>query len=145
MLYQVLVVVVAIVGKRYNSDASSWVEVACDLEIAWIHEFDQVFHDDVDAVFVEIALVAEAEEVELEALALDHALTWNEANHNASEVGLSCNGTQGCELWAVESDDVLVVGVQILEGFEHLGVILVAVGSALVSKQCDAAGGVFVA
>ena len=31
-----------------------------------IHQGDEVFHDDVDAVFMEVAVVAEAEEIEFQ-------------------------------------------------------------------------------
>ena len=44
-----------------------------DLDVSWIHKLDEVLHDDVHAVLMEGPMIAEAEEVELEALALDHA------------------------------------------------------------------------
>ena len=55
-----------VVGVGVDADAATRGEDACDLDVLGIHETDEVFHDDVDAVFVEVAMIAEGEEVELE-------------------------------------------------------------------------------
>ena len=81
---------VAEVCEWYDRYSASWHEISGDFDIAGLHEFDEVFHDDVDAVFMEIAVVSEAEEVEFEAFALDHFLVGNVADDDVSEVRLSC-------------------------------------------------------
>ena len=55
-----------IVGIGVNADATTRCEDACDLNVLRVHETDEVFHDDVHAVLVEIAMIAEGEQVELE-------------------------------------------------------------------------------
>ena len=56
-----------------DRDSSSRSEQAGHLDVLRIHQTDQVLYDDVHAILMEIAMVAEAEQIELEALALDHA------------------------------------------------------------------------
>ena len=85
---------VAVVGEGFDGDAATRVEQSDDLQIFGIHQLDQVFHDDVNAVLVEIAVVAEAEEVELQALALHHACARDVVDDNMSEIGLAGLGTQ---------------------------------------------------
>ena len=60
----------AIVGKGVDADAATRGEDARHLDIFGVHEADEVLHDDVDAVFVEIAMIAEAEEIKFQTLAL---------------------------------------------------------------------------
>lgn len=62
----------AVVGVGIDGDAATWGEEAGDLDVFGIHQFDEVLHDDVYAVLVEVSVVSEAEKIELEALALDH-------------------------------------------------------------------------
>ena len=49
----------AIVGEGVDADAATRGEDARHLDIFRVHEADEVLHDDVDAVFVEVAVVAE--------------------------------------------------------------------------------------
>ena len=53
----------AIVCVWPYADAATRSEYACNLYILGLHKFYEVFHDDVDAVFVEIAMVPETEKV----------------------------------------------------------------------------------
>ncbi len=72
---QMLMVSIAIVGKGMDGYASARSEYALDLNVARIHEGYKILHDDVDAILMKVAVVAEAEEIEFQALALDHFLT----------------------------------------------------------------------
>ena len=65
LFHQILMVGVTIVGEGLDGDAATGVEQADDLQIFRIHQLDKVLHDDVDAVLMEVAVVTEAEEVEL--------------------------------------------------------------------------------
>lgn len=80
---------VAVVGEGVDGDSSSWGEYAFDFEVPWVHKAYEVFHDDVYAVFVKVAVVAEAEEVKFEAFALDHVFAWYVVYDDGGEVGLS--------------------------------------------------------
>lgn len=129
---------IGIVGKGIDADAAAGHEVTGDLEVFGIHEADQVLHDDIDAILVEIAVVAEGKEVELEALALDHPFPRDIGDIDMSEIGLPGLGAERRELGTIESDEVLILRVLIGKSLQHLGVILIAIVRALVAQEGDA-------
>ena len=135
MLYQLLVVSVAVIGKRVDGDAATRGENSLDLDIARIHQFHEVFHDDVDAVLVKIAVVAEAEKIEFQALALDHALARDIGDDDAGKIRLPRLGAQGGELGTCESHEIFVVLMFVDESFKHLGGILHGVLRPGVTEQ----------
>ena len=53
----------SVVCKGMDADAAAWSEQPDYLNIFRLHEFDKVFHDDIHAVLMEIAMIAEAEQV----------------------------------------------------------------------------------
>jgi len=109
----------AVVGVGVDADAATRSEESCHLNIFGVHEADEIFHDGVDTVLMEIAVVAEREEVELQALRLDHPFARHIENLYLSEVWLTGDRTEGCELWAVKLHPVVVLRVFVLEGFEY--------------------------
>ena len=121
----------AVVGIGVDADAAARGEEAGHLYVFGVHQADEVLHDGVDAVFVEVAVVAETEEVELEALALHHAAIGQIADAYFGKVGLAGDGAQTGELRAVEAYPIIVVGVSVLEGLEHLGGIVAAIFGVL--------------
>ena len=54
---------IAIVGKRHNRNPATRHEDTANFDIARMHQRHKVFHNDIDAVFMEIAMVAKAEEI----------------------------------------------------------------------------------
>ena len=114
----------AVVGERIDADASSWHEDACHLDVLRLHESDEVLHDDVDAVLVEAAVIAEAEEVEFQALALHHSFVGQVADAYLGEVRLSGDGAECRELRAVEAHPIVVLRVFVLESLQHFGVVV---------------------
>ena len=70
----------AIVGIGPDGDAATGREDAAHFEILWVHEPHEVLHDDVYAILMEVAVVAEGEEVELQTLRLHHALVGDVAD-----------------------------------------------------------------
>ena len=52
-----------IVGVGIDADAATGGEDPSHLDVPGIHQLDQIFHDDVHAVFMKSPMVAEAEEV----------------------------------------------------------------------------------
>ena len=128
----------AVVGVGVDGDAAAGGEDTCDLDVFGGHEAYEVFHDDVDAVLMEVAVVAEAEEVELQALALHHQRARDVVDDDVSKVGLACLGAQGGELGTIQSHEVLVLGMFVLKRLQHLGGIVVAVVRVLVAQQRDA-------
>ena len=66
-----------VVGIGIDADATTGREQSYHLYILRIHQFDQVLHDDVHTVLMEIPVVTETEEIELQTLALYHPLPRN--------------------------------------------------------------------
>ena len=84
----------AIVGKGVNAYPAARREDARHLYIFRVHQSHKVFHDDVHAVFVEVAVIAEAEKVQLQALALHHLLGRDILYAYLGKVGLPRDGAQ---------------------------------------------------
>ena len=114
----------AIIGIRPDADAATRRENARHLDVLGLHQGDEVFHDDVDTVLVKVAMVAEAEEIKLQAFALHHLDIRNVADANLGKIGLSRDGTQRCELGAVETHPLVIALVLVDESLEHLGRII---------------------
>ena len=55
----------AVIAVRIDGNASARSELAPYFNILRIHEFYQVFHDYVYAVFMEVTVIAEREQIEL--------------------------------------------------------------------------------
>lgn len=124
----------AIIGIGIDRDTSTWKEDACYFDILGFHQADKVLHDDVDTVLVKGAMVAEAKKVELETLAFNHLDVGDVADAYLGKVGLPSDRTETCELGAVELYPVVVLGVLVVEGFKHLGGIVLAILGS-VAKQ----------
>ena len=137
LFHHVLVLGVAVVGERLDGDATTGVEQADDLQIFGVHQLDQVLHDDVDAVLMEIAVVAEAEEIEFQALALHHQGTRNIVDDQMSKIRLTSLGAQGGKLRAIQSHQILVLRMFVFKRLQHLRRIVVAVLRVLVAQQRD--------
>ncbi len=133
-LDHILMIRIAVVGERLDGDSPTGIEQADDLQILGIHQLDEVLHDDVHAVLVEVAVVAETEEVEFEALALHHQRAWNVINNDVPEVGLTCLGAQRGKLGTVEGHQVIVLRMLVLKGLEHFGRIVVTILGILITQ-----------
>ena len=105
----------AVVGKGIDTDAATRNEDACHLDVFGFHQADEVFHDDIDTILVEAAMIAEGEEVKLQALALHHSLVGQIADANLCEVWLTCDWAKSRELRAVEAHPIVVLRMLVLE------------------------------
>ena len=56
----------AIVAEWIDGEAASWQELAPNLDITRAKQADQVDHDLIDTVFMEVAMVSVAEKIELQ-------------------------------------------------------------------------------
>ena len=110
----------AIVGIRPDADAATRSKDACYLYIFRVHQFDEILHDDVYAVFMEVAMVAETEEIKFQTLALYHLYVRNIADANLCEIWLTRNRAERCKLRAVETYPVIIARMLVHESFEHL-------------------------
>ena len=116
-----------IVAEGKDADATSWGEVPKDLDVARVHQLDEILHNDIHTVLMEGTMIAEAEEVELEALALDHLHVGDVADVYGRIVGLPGDGAEAGELGAVEAHPVVSLLMLVREGLEHLGGIVLPV------------------
>ena len=135
LFHQPLMLHVAVVGEGINSDAPARSENAFYFDIFRVHKLTKVLQDDVDAIFMKVAMVAKTEKVEFQTFAFNHALTRDIVDDYFREVGLPCFGTQRSELGASESDEILVVGVLVDKSFKHFGSILSRVFHSGVAKE----------
>jgi len=107
----------AVVCIRIDADATTRSEDTCDLDILWIHKTDEVLHNLVYAVFVEVTVVAEREEVKFETLAFHHTLVREIRYAYLRKVWLTCDRAETCELRTVELYPVVILWVLVLECF----------------------------
>ena len=83
-------------------------------------------------------VIAEAEEIELEALALDHAHIGDVVDVDGRIVGLCRDGAEAGELGADEFDEIVVVGVFVVERFQNFRRVFAWVLGFLVAQKGDA-------
>lgn len=121
----------SVVGVGINADAASWCEDSRHFDVFWIHQFDEVLHDDVDTIFVEVAVVSEAEQVELQALAFHHFMVGEIVDAYFGKVGLPRDGAEAGELRAVEAHPIVVARVFVFKALEDFWGVVVAVFRSL--------------
>ena len=117
----------SVIGVGIYAYASAWSEYSSYFYILGIHKFNQILHNLVDAVFMEVSVIAEAEKIELERLALDHAHIRDVGYSDFSEIGLTRDGAERSELWTVETHPIVVFLMFVHEGFQHLWTIIALV------------------
>ena len=125
----------SVVSVGEDADAAAGSEQTGDLDVFGFHEANEVFHDDIDAIFVEITVIAEREEIEFQTLALHHAFARDVGDTNLGKVRLSGDGAERSELRTVEAHPIVVVGVLVDEGFEHFGCVVVGILSTLAAQM----------
>ena len=76
---------------------------------ARLHQLNQVVHDDVDTVLVEIAVIPEAEQIQFQRLALHHDLPRHIGDIQGRKVRLPGDGAEAGELRTVELDEIIPV------------------------------------
>ena len=84
-------------------------------------------------------MVTEAEQIEFERFAFHHFHIGDVADNDSGEIGLAGNRTQAGEFGADEFDEIIVIGMLVVEGFEHFGRVIGAVLGFLTAQQRDAA------
>ena len=121
-----------------NGDAAARCELAEYFDVFRIHQGNEVFHDDVDAVFMKIAVVAEAEEVEFQGFAFHHFDVRDVADVDGGKVGLPGHGAEAGEFGTDELDEIVVVGMFVVECFENFGSVAGRILGFLIAQKRDA-------
>ena len=124
----------AVVAVGVDGEAASGEEFAPDFDVAGAEEFDEVGHDDVHAVFVEVAVISKGEEVEFQGFAFYHVFIGDVGNIDGGKVGLPGLGAEAGEFGAVEFDEEVPVFVFVGDSFEQVGVVVVGVGGVLAAE-----------
>ena len=135
LLHYVLVLAVAIVGKWAYRYASARIKCAYHLYVFRVHKAHKVFHNYVHAILVKVTMIAEAEQIKLQTLALHHSHTRNVVDGDASKVGLAGLRAPRRELRAVECHNVFVVLMLVDKGLKHVRSVVVTVVRSLVSQK----------
>ena len=110
----------AIVGVRPDVDATTRSEDTRHLDVLRVHQGYQVLHDDVDTILMEITMVAETEEIQLQALALHHLHVRDVADANLRKVRLPRDRTKRRELRAVETYPIVIARMLVDKSLQHL-------------------------
>ncbi len=124
----------AVVAVWVNGDAAARCKFAPHFDVFWFHQFDEVFHDDVYAVFVKITVVAETEQIQLQGFAFYHPFTWDVGNINGGKVRLACHWAQAGKFGTVKFYEIIVVRVFVWEGFQHFRCVVTFVYGVLVAQ-----------
>ena len=125
----------AMVAVGIDGEAAAGKEFAPDFDVAGMEEVDQVVHDDIDAVFMEVTVIAEAEEVEFQGFAFYHEISGDVGDVDGGKIGLPCFGAQAGEFRTVEFDKIVAVFVFIGNSFQIVGVIVIFVAGVLIAQE----------
>ena len=123
-----------IVGVWIDADTATWGEDARHLYIFRIHETDKVLHNDIDAILMEVAMIAEREEIEFQTLALHHLHIGHILYLYLCKVWLSGNRTERCELRTVEQYPVVILRMLVLKCLKYLWSIVLTIFSLLTKR-----------
>ena len=82
----------AVIHIRIDGNAAAWQKFSPDFDVFWIEQTHEIVHDDIDAIFVEIAMIAEGEEIELEAFAFHETCIRHIGNGDRGKIRLAGDG-----------------------------------------------------
>lgn len=114
----------SVIGVRIDAYAPSGREKPRNLNVFGIHQTDEILHDLVHAVLVKIPMIAEAEQVQFQALALHHSHVRDVADTYLSEVRLAGDRAQGGEFGTIEPHPVVIILVLVHEAFQQSGIVV---------------------
>ena len=103
-------------GDDVGEDAAAHVEAGGEAHEPGLGGADEVVEDAVGDVLVEVAFVAEAPDVEFEALQFDAAAVGDVVKRQRGEVRLPGLGTEAGELRDLHMDLVVALRVGVVEG-----------------------------
>ena len=101
----------SVVSKRIDGNTATRRENACYFDVFGLHQGNEVFHNNIDTIFVKGAMIAKAEQVEFQTFAFYHFHRWQVADANFSKIGLPRNGAQAGKFGTVEPHPIVVVGM----------------------------------
>lgn len=123
------------VAVGVDGEAAAGEEFAPDFDVPGMEEVDQVVHDDIYAVFMEVTVIAEAEEVELQGFTFYHEISGDVGDVDGGKIGLPCLRAETGKFGTIEFDEIVAVFVFIGNSFQIVGVIVVFVAGVLIAQK----------
>ena len=124
----------AVVAIGVNGEAASGEKFTPHFDVPGTEQLDQIGHDDIDAVFVEVAVVPEAEEVEFQRFTFYHVLVRDIGNINGSEIRLAGFRAQAGKFGAIEFDEIIPVCMFIGNPFQQSRIVIVGILGILAAQ-----------
>lgn len=119
----------AVVGIRINGQTAARQEFAPNLNIFRLHQLDKILHNDIYAVFMEITVITEAEQVQLQRFAFYQTFVRYIRNVDGRKIRLSRHRTKASEFRAIKFNPVIILRVLIWERFQNLRRIIAFISS----------------
>ena len=117
----------AVIAVRINGKTAAGKEFAPYFYIAGTEQTNQVGHNHIDAVFVEITVIPIAEKVELQGFAFYHPFIRNIGNIDGGEIGLPRFRAEAREFRTIELDEIIPVFMLIGNFFQKIRIIIIEI------------------
>jgi len=114
----------AVIAVGIDAQTTTREELTPDFDVFRVHQFDEILHDDVHTIFVKTTVIAEAEKIEFQALALHHFFLGHVTDINGCKIGLAGDGAEAGEFRTVELDHVIVFRMLVVEAFQYFGIVV---------------------
>ena len=124
----------AVVAIGVNGEAASGEEFAPYFDVPGMEQFNQVGHDDIHTIFMEVAVISETEEVKLERFTFYHVLVRDIGNINGSKIRLAGFRAQAGKLGTVEFDEIIPVCMFIGNPFQQSRIVIVGILGILAAQ-----------
>lgn len=111
----------SVIGIWIDTQAATGKKFSPDFNIFWVHQTDQIFHDDIDAVLMKSSVITETEQVQFQRFTLDQFSIGHVTDVDRCKVGLSGDGTKTGKFGSIEFYPVVSVRMFIIECFQHAG------------------------
>ena len=108
----------AVVAIGVDRESAAGEEFAPHFDVPGMQQFDEVCHDHIDAVFMEITMISIAKKVQFQRFAFYHVFVGNIGNINGSKVRLTRLWTKAGEFRTIEFDKEIPVRMLIGDAFQ---------------------------
>ena len=107
----------SIIAKGMDAYTAAGCEKPCYFDVLRFHQSNQVFHNDIDAVFVESAMIPKTEQIEFQAFAFYHFNVRNIIDQDSCKIRLSGNGTKAGKFRAVKMHPIIILRMLVDKSF----------------------------
>ena len=126
-----------VIAIRINGNTATWSKDTRHLNVFRIHQFNQVFHDDVHTVFMKIAVITETEQIQLQALAFHHLHIRQVADTDFRKIRLPRNRAKTGKLRTVETYPIIILRMFVYKRLQHLRCIILLIYRFLITQQSE--------